>query len=124
MSVDTTHLAGAHHRPLVVGHAAALVGTDPQLRQVGMLVGAYTDECESCQSDMLDAVSLSGDLMAVLHRVFKMVTEGVLVPQDSDLGIACTRAQWETPFALRRTGAAKQAAAISAWLTKPRHGFM
>lgn len=122
-TMSTTHLAGQHYRPLITGQAAPMVGTDTHLRQVAMLVGAYTDQCEQCQSDMLDAVALSGELMAVLHSVFRIVTEGILVPCDSADGQAVVQAQWDLPFAFRRAGAAKEAAAVSAWLTRPRNGW-
>lgn len=119
--MNDKHLAGEHYRPLLTGGAAAFVadriGEATHLRQVAMLVGAYTDNCEPCKSDMLDAVALDGDIMATLHCVWRIVAKGVLVPRDSEQGEATARAQWATPFPLRRAGAAAEAEMISTWLT-------
>ena len=126
--MNDKHLAGQHYRPLLTGDAAIFVGDrigDPtHLRQVAMLVGAYTDNCEPCKSDMLDAVALDGDIMTVLHTVWRIVAKGVLVPYDSERGQETARAQWALPFPVRRTGAAMEAAMIATWLTGTASGPM
>lgn len=124
--MNDKHLAGQHHRPLFTGNAAATVadriGEATHLRQVAMLVGAYTDNCEPCISDMLDAVALDGEIMATLHCVWRIVAKGVLVPRDSEQWQASARAQWATPFPLRRAGALVEAEMISTWLTEGMRG--
>jgi hypothetical protein len=117
---DTPHLAEQHYRPLFTGGAATFVagriGSPAQLRQIAMLVGSHTDACGPCISDMLDAVALDGDLMAVLHCVWRIVARGVLVPCDSEQGQATARAQWALPFPVRRAGAVLEADMIATWL--------
>lgn len=124
--MNDKHLAGEHYRPLLTGnatgHIADRIGDPTHLRQVAMLVGAYTDGCEPCKSDMLDAVALDGDIMGVLHCVWRIVAKGVLVPCDSEEGQATARAQWALPFPVRRAGAALEADMISTWLTKDTQG--
>lgn len=120
--MNDKHLAGQHYRPILSGNAALHIGErigDPtHLRQIAMLIGAYTDGCELCKSDMLDAVALDGDIMAALHCVWRIVAHGVLVPYDSEQGQATARAQWALSFPVRRTGAALEADMISTWLTR------
>lgn len=119
--MNDKHLAGAHYRPLFTGNAAETVadriGTSTHLRQVAMLVGAYTDNCTPCISDMLDAVALDGETMATLHCVWRIVAKGVLVPRDTEQWQATARAQWALPFPVRRSGALLEAEMISTWLT-------
>lgn len=120
--MNDKHLAGVHYRPLFTGNAvadvSARIGEASHLRQVALLVGAYTDSCEPCKSDMLDAVALDGDIMATLHCVWRIIAQGVLVPCDSEQGQATARAQWALPFPVRRAGAALEAQMISTWLTE------
>jgi hypothetical protein len=120
-AMNDKHFAGVHHRPLFTGDATTSVtdriGEATHLRQVALLVGAYTDACEPCKSDMLDAVALDGDIMATLHCVWRIIAKGVLVPRDSEQGQATARAQWALPFPVRRAGAAVEAQMISTWLT-------
>jgi hypothetical protein len=124
--MNDKHLAGVHYRPLFTGDAASSVagriGEATHLRQVAMLIGAYTDSCEPCKSDMLDAVALDGDIMATLHCVWRIIAKGVLVSCDSEQGQATARAQWALPFPLRRAGAAVEAEMISTWLTEGTRG--
>lgn len=124
--MNDKHLAGVHYRPLFTGGAAAdvaeRIGDASHLRQIAMLVGAYTDACEPCKSDMLDAVALDGDIMATLHCVWRIVAKGILVPRDSEQWQASARSLWATAFPVRRAGANVEAAMISTWLTDGVHG--